>query len=147
MNNRWWHIAFLCTVATMVFTACDNNDMPDNVIATNEIFTLTGDSLVMGDTVIYSTDAMTIKSNITGNDGQPMKIAFPTSAGGTSFKSQHKLIDALSAMSWMIATDRNHLNFSSSNDLYDAIELEKPDAVIHLGDHLHHIKSLLLINL
>lgn len=123
MIRSWRQITLLCAVATMVLTACGDNDMPDNVIATNEIFTLTGDSLVMGDTVIYSTDALTIKSNITGNDGQPMKIAFPTSAGVTSFKSQHKLVDALSAMSWMIATDRNHLNFNSSNDLYDAIEL------------------------
>ena len=41
-------------------------------------------------------------------------------------------------MKILVGSDTHH----SIGDLYDAIELEKPDAVIHLGDHLSDAEDL-----
>lgn len=123
VKGYWSYIALLMVVALAGLHSCNTSDMPDTVVATNEYFTLTGDSLSMGDTVIYAPDAQTLATNIKDNTGKPRQLKIKDNAGVTRLSSEHSLVDALSAMSWSIVTDRNNLHFDSRNDLYDAIEL------------------------
>lgn len=123
MKRYWWQIAFIVMIALVGLHSCNTSDMPDTVVATNNTFTLTGDSLTMGDTVIYAPAALTLASNIKDSAGNPLTLKLKDNSATTHLTSKHSLVNALSAMSWQIVNDRNNLHFDSSNDLYDAIEL------------------------
>ncbi len=115
------HIAVI-TLA-VIMTACTGKVVNDNTISTTSMFKLGGDSLVMGDTVVYSTDGDTICTNLKVEAGN--HIAFKNTDRGTTgtVSTGHKLVDALSAMSAHIVASHKDLHFENSSDLYDAIGL------------------------
>lgn len=120
--NKMWGILWI-TVAALVLAGCSGIDMPDSAIVKNDRFTLTGDSLVMGDTVVFSPDDFTIKSNLLTEDGRPVEWALPHNDNGrhAAIHSNYKLVNAISALSASIVGNRSNLNFATSSDLYDAI--------------------------
>lgn len=101
------------------------NSMPDTSIVTNDSFTLTGDSLIMGDTVIYSTNGYTIKSNLHNSEGKNIEWTLTPSEDmhNTGVHTEHMLVNAISAMSQSIVSNHNNLHFDTNSDLYDAIGL------------------------
>ncbi len=125
MTRRGCFILTITIIAAVIMTACNNNATPDTAIMSNERFTLTGDSLIMGDTVIYSPDGTTIMSNIPTTNGKPMNIELSDDDNSYAvMHSGHMLVDALSALSAQIITcNQDNLQFASNNDMYDAIGL------------------------
>jgi len=108
--------------AALAIAGCSSNDMPDTAIVSNERFTLTGDSLIMGDTVLYSHDGFTIKTNIPGQDGKDKQLELPHDDKlAAGLYTEHKLVDALANMSANIINSHSVMQFASSNDVYDAI--------------------------
>lgn len=122
--KNYWYIAFALVLTTVFLQGC-GSDMRDHVIATNEYFTITGDSLTMGDTVVYSTDGVTLNTNMLNAQGQPMQVSYTIPSGGKAgtVSTPFKLIDALSTMSIAFITNQANLHFDTNNDLYDAIGL------------------------
>lgn len=118
------YISLLLILATGLLQACRDNEMPDSIIATNDIYTLAGDSLVMHDTIVYSTDGKTIVTNIPDSSGnaQLRNYSVPTSPSGTVSTQEH-LIDALSGLSSLIINDPANLVFASNTEAIDAIGL------------------------
>ncbi len=123
--RKWWVILMTIVAAMVVLPGCGDNAMPDTAIVSNERFTLTGDSLIMSDTVIYSPDGATIMSNIPSADGKNKSIELSSKDNSIAvMRSEHTLVDALSLLSAQIISSHNaNLQFASSNDMYDAIGL------------------------
>lgn len=123
--KNWWLISLMMGVVVLCLQGCGDGSSRDRYIVSNEYYTLNGDSLVMGDTVVYSTDGKIIKTNLTDASGNEMMISFASNPRNTAgiVTTDHKLIDALSSMSIAIVTNRNNMHFDTSDDMYDAIGL------------------------
>lgn len=123
--KRWWLISLMMGAVILSLQGCGERSARDRHIVSNEFYSMTGDSLVMGDTIVYSTDGKTIKTNLTDDHGNEMMISFASNPRNTAgvVTTDYKLIDALSSMSIAIVTNRNNMHFDTSNDLYDAIGL------------------------
>lgn len=124
MMRRWLNIVVTAIVVAWALPGCNGDELPNNVIVSNEHFTLTGDSLTLGDTVIYSHNGFTIESNIPAPNGTTKQLKLPHNDKHTAgVHTSHHLVDALSALSASILSDNAHMQFASSNDMYDAISL------------------------
>lgn len=117
-----WHIALIVVAAVLSMQSCGHNELP-GVIVSNKFFTLTGDSLVMRDTTVWSVDGTTIKARI--SDIRESQISFHTTPDNPigQIKTKYHLVDALSAMSVQTLRDTTRALFHSHSDLYDAIGL------------------------
>lgn len=122
--DKMWGILWI-TVAALVLAGCSGIDMPDSAIVKNDRFTLTGDSLIMGDTIVYSHDGFSIKSNLKTDDGRPIEWTLSHDEKGSraGIHTEHMLVNAISAMSASIVGNRSNLQFGTNSDLYDAIGL------------------------
>lgn len=125
MKSKWWHISIISTViAALALQSCGSNDNVNDTIVRTPYYTFDSDSLINNDAIVYSIDGVDILTNLKGNNGQELKLSYPhlnTTAGIVN--TDHKLIDALSAMSASIVTNRGYMHFDTNSDLYDAIGL------------------------
>ena len=109
-------------VAGWLLQACGDGDLLRTVVVSNDSFRLSGDSLVMGDTIIYSRDGYTIHSNVLDDNGEERSLVLSKDDKLLlGLHTDHQLINALSTMSAIIVADERNLQFETSNDLYDAI--------------------------
>lgn len=95
MRHLWVNIA--TALISLLLLGCSKGEQDNHVIARNDLFTVTSDSVVEGNVVAYAVSPFAIESNLATDslaEGRPWSQEMPTE-GYPQYHSNQMLVDAL----------------------------------------------------